>query len=191
MKLFKPINRKILGQVLAEACIGLSLMVFAWIIISYSLFMANNSIRTEMAARYAAWYQANNSGNNNSPATGDQLDQYFFFQSGLSAVPQPEPQPALIGNVIEGNMPTNASSYSGNAPYRVEVTFGVTTPSSTSPFPFNLLSVQVPLMPNGTLPIYSVNSYCQWDDDSDLWTNASQAFSGVWETITQNISSFL
>ncbi|HEY1789984.1 MAG TPA: hypothetical protein VGJ73_17695 [Verrucomicrobiae bacterium] len=186
MKLLKVINRRILGQVLAEACIGLSLMVFAWIIITYSLFMANNAIRTEMAARYAAWYQANNGG---TPATGPQLDQYFFYQSGLSHVNQLTP--VLMGDAFEGTQPTNASDYAGeDNPVNVQVTFGVPAPTSSSPYPFNLLSVHVPLMPNSTLPVYSVQSSCQWDYDSDLWTNASSALSGVWDTLKNDLGSF-
>jgi hypothetical protein len=195
MKLLSELNRRRLGQVLAEACIGLSLMVFAWIIITYSLYMANNSIRTEMAARYAAWYQANNPANQengvNMPATGEQLDQYFFYQSGLSSVQQLTP-PILIAQLFQSDvMPTNTQTYSGNDnPVYVQVTYGVTTPTSSSPFPFSLLSVQVPLMPNSTLGVYSVNSSCQWDYDSDLWTNASQALNGVWDTLKNNLGSF-
>jgi hypothetical protein len=186
MKLLKALNRRRLGQVLAEACIGLSLMVFAWIIITYSLYMANNAIRTEMAARYAAWYQANTGG---TAATGEQLDQYFFYQSGLSSVSQLTP--VLMGQAFEGDAPTNASSYSGNDnPVNVQVSYGVSAPASSSPFPFNLLSVHVPLMPTSTLPVYSVNSSCQWDYDSDLWTNASQALNGVWNTLKDDLGSF-
>lgn len=192
MKIWSSIRRKVSGQVLAEACIGLSLMTFTWIMISYSLYMANYSIRTEMAARYAAWYQANDNGTAVTPA---QLDQYFFFQSGLSSLTNINP-PALIGNVIEGNMPTNAASYSngdGSQPFMVSVGFGVTTPQTTSPFPFNLFSagVQVPLMPSNSLSVYQVYSICQWDDDCDVWTNASQAFSGLWNTIESSVSSFM
>lgn len=186
MKLLNASNRKKLGQVLAEACIGLSLMIFAWIIITYSLYMGNNAIRTEMAARYAAWYQANNGG---TAATGPQLDQYFFYQPGLSTVSNLEP--VLMGQAFEGDEPTNAADYSGeDNPVRVAVAFGVPAPTSSSPFPFNLLSVHVPLMPDSTLPIYSVQSSCQWDYDSDLWTNASSAISGVWNTLKNNLGSF-
>lgn len=192
MKILSSIRRKISGQVLAEACIGLCLMTFTWILISYSMYLGTYSIRTEMAARYAAWFQANNGG---TAATSAQLDQYFFFQPNLSTVTGLTP--ALIGDVIEGNMPTNASTYSdgdGSKPFKVQVTFGpTTTPTTSSPFPFNLLSSggAVPLMPTNSLSVYSVNSACQWDDDSDLWTNASQAAEGVWNSLEQTVSSFM
>ncbi len=62
MKLLSSRHHVASAQILAEAAIGLSLMTFAWILIAYSLYLANYKIRTEMAARYAAWYQANNGG---------------------------------------------------------------------------------------------------------------------------------
>lgn len=190
MKLLSNRRHQASAQVLAEACIGLSLMVFAWILISYSLYLANYRIRTEMAARYAAWYQANGG----DQVTGAQLDQYFFFQSGLSS--SSDVSPALIGQVLEGNMPTNAASYTnvnGSMPFKVQVTFGPSSLDATNnPFPFNLLnsSVRVPLMPSSTLSTFQVNSACQWDDDGDCWTNASSAFSGMWNTLIANLGSF-
>jgi hypothetical protein len=189
MKLLSSRRHRASAQVLAEACIGLSLMTFAWILIAYSLYLANYRIRTEMAARYAAWYQANSG----TAATPAQLDQYFFYQSGLSSVQNVSP--ALIGQVIEGNMPTNAATYStgSSQPVKAEVTFGVSSLDNTSnPFPFNLLNsnVRVPLMPSSTLSTFQVNSACQWDDDADCWTNASSAFSGLWNTLTGDLGSF-
>jgi hypothetical protein len=191
MKLLSSRRHIASAQILAEAAIGLSLMTFAWILIAYSLYLANYKIRTEMAARYAAWYQANNGG---TAATGAQLDQYFFYQSGLSGVTNLSP--ILIGQVIEGEMPTNAGNYSsgdGSEPFRSQVSFGVSSLDNTAnPFPFNLLNsnVKVPLMPSSTLSTFSVNSTCQWDDDSDCWTNASQAVSGVWNTLLNDLGSF-
>lgn len=194
MKIFSSPTRKCSAQILAEACIGLSLMVFAWILITYSLFLANNQIRTEMAARYAAWYTGNNNG---TEPTATQIDQYFFFQSGLSSI---TPQPAAqIGDVIEGNMPTGTTTYGGsdgssaNGPFKVEVSFGVSSlSSSTNPFPFSIVSsrVHVPLMPTNTISVCSVNSSCQWDGDSDAWTDASSAISGVWDSLKSAVSSF-
>lgn len=191
MNLLSSRRHQASAQVLAEACIGLSLMVFAWILISYSLYLANYRIRTEMAARYAAWYQANDGGTAATPA---QLDQYFFFQSGLSSVSNVSP--AYIGDVLEGNMPTSSATYTnvnGSMPIKAEVSFGPSSlDNANNPFPFNLLnsSVRVPLMPSSTLSTFQVNSACQWDDDGDCWTNASSAFSGMWNTLIANLGSF-
>lgn len=190
MKLLVAPDRRRSGQIMAEACIGLALMVFAWIIITYSLFLANNQIRTEMAARYAAWYQGNNIGNNNNalPDKSD-IDKYFFFQSGLSTVTPLTP--ALIPDALSGNMPSsNANTNdgtSGNGPFKVQITFGVSDPnSSANPFPFSLLTTHVPYMTNSMMSVYSVNSSCQWDGDSDTWNTWTAAGKGIWNTISGN-----
>ena len=178
---------------MAEAAIGLSLMTFAWILIAYSLYLANYKIRTEMAARYAAWYTGNNNG---TLPTTDQLDKYFFMQPGLSSVSMQ--QAILLPDVITSTTPSGDSytndSTSGNGPYRVQVTFGVTSlDDANNPFPFNLLnsSVKVPMMPSTTLSAMSVNSTCQWDGDSDTWNTFSSALSGIWNTIQSNLSQSL
>lgn len=168
-------------------------MTFAWILIAYSLYLANYKIRTEMAARYAAWYTGNNNGT--LPTTA-QLDQYFFQQSGLSSVSMQ--QAILLPDVITSTTPTGDSftndSTSGNGPYRVQVTFGVTSlDDANNPFPFNLLnsSVKVPMMPSLALSTMSVNSTCQWDGDSDTWNTFSSALEGIWNTISSTLSQSL
>lgn len=193
MKISSSRHQRTSGQILAEACIGLSLMVFAWIVISYSLYLANYQIRTEMAARYAAWYQGNSSG---TAATAAQLDQYFFFQANLSTViPQ---QPDDIVDALAGLNNTNSTSYSGgdggdgNGPFKVEVTFGPNSlNSTTNPFPFSLVSsdVHVPFMPASTFSISSVNSTCQWDGDSDTWSSWKSAGDGIWDAIKTEAGS--
>jgi len=187
MKLLVASHRRCSGQILAESCIGLALMVFAWIIITFSLFMANNQIRTEMASRYAAWYQGNNNGT--LPSASD-IDKYFFFQSGLSTVTNLTP--ALIPDALAGLNTTNAvnDSSDGNGPFKVRVSFGPTDPNnSANPSPFNMLTTHVPFMTNSMMSIYSVNSTCQWDGDSDTWNSWSAAAKGIWNTISANAGS--
>jgi hypothetical protein len=174
---------------MAEAAIGLSLMAFVWMILVYSLYLADNQIRTEMAARYAAWYQGNNNGT--APSAAD-IDKYFFFQSGLTHVNQL--QAALIPDALAGLNTTNSVSDSsgGNGPFKVQITFGVSSlNNNTNPFPFNLLnpSVQVPFMPTNLVSVCSVNSTCQWDGDSDTWSSWSDAAKGIWNTISGNAGS--
>jgi len=186
MKLLVASHRRRSAQILAEACIGLALMAFTWIIVTYSLFLANNQIRTEMAARYAAWSQGNNNGT--LPIASD-IDKYFFFQPNLSTVTPLTP--ALIPDVLAGSAPASDASTndgtSGNGPFKVQIAFGPTTaPSSASPFPFNLLTTHVPFMTNSMMSIYSVNSSCQWDGDSDTWNTWSAAGKGIWNTISGN-----
>src|SRR5215469_1184506 len=193
MKLLPKRQKREVAQIMAEACIGLSLMTFAWILIAYSLYLANYKIRTEMAARYAAWYTGNNNG---TLPTTDQLDKYFFMQPGLSSVSSLPP--VVLPDVITSSSPGGDSftndNTSGNGPYRVQVTFGVTSlDDANNPFPFNLLnsSVKVPMMPDLALSTMSVNSTCKWDGDSDTWNTFSSALSGIWNTISSNLSHSL
>ena len=173
------------GQIMVEACIGLALMAFAWIIISYSLFMANNNLRTAMAARYAAWHK----GAGGSDLTVAQLDQYFFYQPGISKVEYG--QGDGIGSLAVGD---KAPSFNdgGGWPTKAKVTFGVTDINdSSNPFPFSLLKTRVPFMPNSDMTgVLSVNSTCQWDQDSDTWTSPGAALSGLWNMLKGIVSSF-
>src|SRR5882762_3573264 len=177
MQLPRHATSRCSGQIMVEACIGLALMTFVWIMLTYSLFLANNQLRTEMAARYAAWYQgANGAG---TPATATLLDQHFFFQTGISTVANLPPM--QIADVLTGSSPANASTYSSdgsgdNGPFRVKVTFGVKDPNSAgNPFPFDLLKTEVPLMTNSMMSVYSVSSSCQWDGVAETWTTPGKA----------------
>lgn len=182
---------------MVEACIGLSLMVFIWILLSYSLYMANNQIRTEMAARYAAWYTGNNNGT--LPSTS-QIDQDFFFQSGLSSVTNstPDTMSTFVSQLSGGLIPSEFISFldlsdgtAANGPFKVQVSFGVTDPSSSAnPFPFSILQTHVPFMTNSMMSIYSVNSTCQWDGDSDTWNTASQAWGIITNFLESMFNSF-
>jgi len=191
MKLLVASYRRHAGEIMAEACIGLSLMAFVWMIMVYSLYLADNQIRTEMAARYAAWYQGNNNG---TVVSASDIDKYFFFQSGLTTVTTLTP--ALIPDALSGTMPSGKTATkdgtSGNGPFKVQITFGVSSlNNNTNPFPFNLLnpSVQVPFMPTNLVSVCSVNSTCQWDGDSDTWSSWSDAAKGIWNTISGNAGS--
>jgi hypothetical protein len=178
MKPINSSNKKESGQMMAEACIGLALMALAWILISYSLFLANNDIRTEMAARYAAWHQG--ASGDGTAVIASQVDQYFFFQSGLSTVSNVPP--ALIGDVITGNMP--------DGPFKVKVAFGVSDPNSSSnPFPFNMLKTHVPFMPDSMMATYSVSSTCQWDGTGETWRSPGKALEGIWNTLKDTVTS--
>ena len=185
MKLLVAPNRKRSGQIMAEACIGLALMVFTWLIVTYSLYMANNHIRTEMAARYAAWYAGNNNGTAPTPAN---IDQYFFFQSGLSVVHNWQAEgiaDALTGATPPANSYTSDGS-GNNGPWRMAVEFGLVDPNmSPIPYPFNMVR-SVPFMGD---PGFSIGDRdaCQWDGDSDTWSDWSDAAKGVWNALSSNV----
>src|SRR6187455_1793013 len=79
-------QRKRSGQVMAEACIGLSIMVFGWIVVTYSMFMANNHVRTAMAARYAAWHKGASSTAVSDEQLAQLVESSFFYQTGVCKV---------------------------------------------------------------------------------------------------------
>ena len=191
MKIVISKRRRLAGAFLAEACIGLSLMTFTWLLLSYSLYMANNHIRTEMAARYAAWYRGASSGD---PTTA-QIDTGFFYQTGLSAI-VPE-NAKTIGDVLtstySGGSSSDASTYSADekGPFLRTVTFGVSSANNSSPFPFNVLSTQVAFMPDLTISVLSVKSSCQWDNTSDTWNTPGAAFDGIISSLKSVMSDAL
>jgi hypothetical protein len=164
------------GQILAEVCIGFALLTFTWILMSFSLFMFNNRIRTAMAARHAAWMIGTKPGLSCSDITSD-IDQDFFYQNNNSGTPlvTVEPAPAvasstgfslgsILSNVINGGQPPN----------RVTVRFGVGSggAGNTNVYPFTLMNVKVPFMPKSSLEnLYSVESQCQWAAVGDTWTD--------------------
>jgi len=174
-----------LGQVLAEACIGLSLVTFAWIVITYSLFMANNHIRTEMAARHAAWFK----GTTGNDMTAAQLDQMFFYQSNVAKVvyTQGEGIGSLVGLDSKGVSFLDNDGF----PTKTTVTFGPSDAAHATQFPFNLLNTQVPLMPNSMLTnALSVSASSQWDRVGDTWTTPGAALDAVFNSLKGIVSKF-
>jgi hypothetical protein len=184
MKILRSRRQSRHGQFLAEACIGLALMVAVWIILTYTLFLADNHIRTAMAARYAAWYY----GAGGNKATKENINQYFFYQP-LASVEYA--QGDGIGNLVRGD---NTPSFSDGDgwPTKAKVTFGVTNVSDASnPFPFNMVKTKVPFIPDADVtPVISVSSVCQWDQDSETWTTPGAALSGLWNMLKGIVSSF-
>ena len=168
------------GSIMAEACIGLALMAFAWIIITYSLYMADNKIRTEMAARHAAWYFGATQG---KQITADEIDRCFFYQSGVSNIKYTQGKGIsdLFGSSGGGSVPPPASTYAGFNGVMATVTYGPKNPHNTdNPFPFSLLNTHVPFMPDSFLTnCTSVSSSCQWDIVGDTWSTPSKAWAGI------------
>ena len=110
--LVKSSNRRrrglLSGQILAEACIGLSLLVLLWIMLSFTTYMANNRIRTAMAVRDAVWLKSNG-----QDPTGTIPGAFFFGPDvNLAAVTAANEitLPLSLGSI---NIPLNPSSQSG------------------------------------------------------------------------------
>ncbi len=185
MKICFASRRRYNGAVLTEACIGLSLVTFAWIIITYSLFMANNHIRAEMAARHAAWYK----GTTGNDMTQEQLDQWFFYQTNVAKVVYSDGEGigSLIGVDTKGVSFLDEKGF----PTKATVTFGPGDAAHATQFPFDLLKTQVPFMPSSMLTnCLSVSASCQWDHVGETWTSPGAALSAVWNSLTGIVSKF-
>jgi hypothetical protein len=151
------------GEILAEACIGLSLMALLWIMLSFTNYMANNRIRTAMAARDAAWLQANGESVQSVPAA-------FFLGQDTGLCPTPTSQP----NSYSYGVWTASASTS-------TVTFGLQggDSSNATTYPFVLLNTTLPYMPasamNGFL---QVQANCAWPGDlTDTYNSSGAALS--------------
>jgi hypothetical protein len=172
-------RRSCAGQVIVEAAIGLALMTFAWILMTYSLYMGTNSIRTNMAARHAAWLK----GATGNDATPSQIDQMFFYQSGLSKIENGAP--VTVGDLFSdsGAKDSKDIGKGGHGPFLVTVSFGVADVNTATQFPFTLLKVRVPFMPALPTDISMVKSTCQWEEVGDTWTSWADALRGILDSL--------
>lgn len=167
------------GQILAEACIGLSLLAFVWILVSYHSFMTENRIRTAMAARHVAWRVAKDPGVNLQTLAKDVNDHVFYSSSAtVQKGDKPVDHVGSTGigflNLILANKVFSLHNpVSDPGPYRMKVTFGITQEDLKRPgvaFPFSLMNTHVPFMTNSLMAGFlSVNSQCQWAAIGDPW----------------------
>jgi hypothetical protein len=173
------------GQMLPEAAIGLSLVVFVFLLSSYSLFISLNYTRTAMAARHAAWFHGQ-SGGNMTPA---QADQWFFYQSGLSKVEYSAGIPISGLVSLSGDKKTYGEA--GSGPVLAKVTFGPKDAASATKYPFTLMKTHVPFMPDSMLEGgLSVKNSCQWDEIRDTWTSPGKALQGVFNMLKSQVTKF-
>ena len=177
------------GQVMVEAVIALSLLVFAWIIFTFSTYMSTNQIRTAMAARHAAWLK----GNGEDPST-EAIASNFFYQAELVNVEVGKG--SGIGDLIGGSKVAEMDEFADadEGPYAARVTFGITTAdvASVTSFPFTLMRTELPFMPPSLMTEFlQVESTCQWDDVGETWTDWEKALSGVLKTFWNEVKSAL
>jgi hypothetical protein len=167
------------GEILAEAAIGLSLLVFVWILVLYVSYMCNNRLRTNMAGRYSAWL----SGNGVDPtANNGAIIAANFFMGDDTKLVEVAPS-ATSGISVFGITLPSISGIPGLVPdiCSNSVTFGMplSQVSETANFPFILMNSQVPYMPSTVLSNFTiVTSHSAWPADitetySDtLWQSA-------------------
>jgi hypothetical protein len=173
------------GQILAEAAIGLAILAFGWILLTYALYMANSYLRTEMAARYAAWYQANNGSGTAIPS--GTLGPLFFGTAGC-LVDQGNAQVSSYQPSASENLFSLSDGLATNGPFKAAVSFGATDSTSAGTYPYVLLKNKVPFMigfQDKTSPLLTVvQSSCQWDGDRDVWSSPGAVLSAVWGELT-------
>jgi hypothetical protein len=186
-----PLRSSRSGQVFVEACIALALMAFVWILITYSLWMANNRIRTAMAARHAAWLAGNVPSLTEEEVTGN-IDSSFFYENGLVKAVRVDGVPIngskVPGIDLDGIFAKLVNTITiDDGPCRCRVSFGMekTDLATTTRFPFVLMNAQVPLMPEPVLDNFlSVRSTCQWAKVGYTWGDLRDILKGLglWPT---------
>ena len=195
MKISYSRHQELFGAILAEACIGLALLTFTWIIISYSLYMGDNHIRTAMAARHAAWLRGEKGGDvsdkSKEPTAAD-IEGWFFYEKDLTQVSFSRGELPL--ETLMGGDRDKYGGKAGKGPYLAKVTYGIQPDdlSSTTTFPFTLLKTHVPFMPSSLMGnVLSVSSTCQWDEVGNPWKTWAEALSGLWDQLKKIISGIL
>lgn len=161
-----------MGAIMAEAAIGFAIVSFTLVLLYCSTFMADNHIRTAMAARHAAWIK----GEGRAEATSEQIDEWFFYNKNLCKVTYAPGVGVIdLGNNIravdpKGYVPKGSQS-------RATVSFGVDSLDSkeAKQFPFVLLRGQFPFMPKSpdSKEFLHLESHCQWDETGDAWQGSS------------------
>ena len=145
------------GQVLAEACIGLSMLVLLWLLLSFSSYMANSRIRTAMAARDAVWLQANGENTDTVPGA-------FYYGKDVNLAAVAPAQEISLSSPI-------SFLWSGKA-WSNSVSFGMSPGAlpGTTHYPFVLLNARIPILPADIMDhvmdhFLSVNTGCAWPAD--------------------------
>jgi hypothetical protein len=158
---------------MAEAAIGLALLTFVWIVVSYVNYMGINRIRTNMAARHSAWLSSHGA----DPTANGLITSNFFVGNDANLVTVSLPVKNTMSffgvgfDLSKVDLLTPAPELYSNT-----VSFGANNVDSSSPFPFNLLVVNVPYMPTNTLQSFTyftmVSSHCAWP--ADIWDISSE-----------------
>ncbi len=157
------------GQILAEACIGMSLLVLLWIFFSFTTYMANNRIRTAMAARDAAWLKANG-----EDPTGSVPGAFYSSADASLAA-------ASAGTEFTLALAIPTPFAAGQA-WSNSVSFGMAKGdlAGTTRYPFLLLNTHVPFMPDSLMDNFlSVATICAWPaDTANTFTSLIDAIPG-------------
>ena len=165
-------RQTVAGSIMAEAAIGLALLTFVWILVVYVNYMGINRIRTNMAARHSAWL----SGHGGNPQVSGFATDFFVGNDARLVTVAPPVRNKLTFFGVGIDLSQIDLVTPPPEVYSNSVSFGVDNVDSTSPFPFNLLVVNVPFMPKNTLQSFTsftkVTSHCAWP--ADVWNISSE-----------------
>ena len=174
-----PPRRADAGAVLAEASMGLALLILVWIFATYVSYLTNNQIRCSMAVRHLAWLQGHG-------GTADlAVAQSFFFGDDTQLVSF---QPLGNATLNAGNVTApGAGSVQGNEACLVGVQFGLPADqlAGTDRYPFLLLNTHLPFMPDSSLAssFTMVSAQGAWPADVgttwNTWGSALQGLAGL------------
>ena len=203
------------GQAMIEACLGIALLTFVFVLVGVSTFMSNNRIRTAMAARHAAWMHGadlyDNSAQNREYLNNVNIDNWFFFpskdahlsipqQGRLNIDPTRHTQVAQLPGTSSGlrlqNLPLHTISVDAQAKIAdilqeaktlpaYQVSYGLQSPDHFAGFPYNLLRTDVPFMPT---PL--VTSLLNFDSVCQ-WEPVSNPWAQEKDNAAMNTETFL
>ncbi len=175
------------GQALVEACVGLAIMTFVFLLAGFLVWMSGNKIRTAMAARHAAWLKG--SGGNPTDAT---IGEGFFYDPDFVKV-DPIGAVGALDALTGGDSDQMSYSDANGGPFRYKVSFGIETNAlaTTADYPFTWMKIQLPFMPKSEMRHFvMVYSVCQWDEVGNTWTSWIDALQGIWDRIVGGIGSW-
>ncbi|MDA0322186.1 MAG: hypothetical protein O2923_05655 [Verrucomicrobia bacterium] len=190
------------AQAMVEASIGLSLMVFVFLMIGIICYMMQHHTRTIMAARHAAWIGANleedySSGSVLASVRALIQDGFFYEQELVRVVPGAFGEETLLslGEFIDN--PTVAGAF-----YRIEYGLDPANPGAyidpdQVPFPLNLYEMKLPFVAEEE-KIYEegfasaehlgiVHGQCKWNATADTWTCLGDLGDGLVNALTDEL----
>ncbi|MBI3869703.1 MAG: hypothetical protein HY299_14365 [Verrucomicrobia bacterium] len=160
-------------------------MALAFVLLIYSSYLATNHLKTLMAARHASWLLGTRGGQPDLDTVKENIDTSFGFDPELTQLHLESPA-ALFGFLTGDDAVGKEIAGAGGGPFRVQVTFGLTSEEvrNSTKFPFNLMNVTVPFMGETRMDISQVSSVCQWDEVGNTWSTLSSALSGLFDKLS-------
>ncbi len=181
------------GQAIVEAVLGMSLLSLAWILFTFSGFMAGNGVRCVSAARHMAWMKGNGLEPNQEAIAAD----FFGYTNEVTI--------AVAEREIDSDDPLDDSSDSGDdggsgfsitsilakiiiwAPpvWACEARYGIDNISEGTRYPYTLLNARLPFMREDALMTswLKVEAHCEWERVNETWDDPGDVLEALWDGI--------